>query len=63
MLPIETKLLPLDDINTLKPGFDGEYGWLSMQELNCIDPDCIRFEIIDDATFIDNSVFVLVNVC
>lgn len=52
--------LPLDAINDLDPPFCDGSGWLSIAELNLIDPNCCRFEIIDESIFIDGSVFVLV---
>jgi hypothetical protein len=42
------------------PAFNGIYGWLSIAELNVIDPEARRFDIVDDYTAEDGSVFVKV---
>jgi hypothetical protein len=55
-----TKPLELDEVDTLIPIFDGRNGWLRMTHLNYLDPNCIEFDIIDQVTFIDDTVFVLV---
>ena len=52
------KVLKILDINTLTPAFNGVTGWVSAAELILIDPDCDRFEIIDEAEFEDGSVFM-----
>lgn len=57
------EILQIEDVKTLIPGFDGEYGWISTQELNCIDPNCTRFKVLDEAMFIDNTMFVLITPC
>lgn len=54
------KLKELLDVTELVPAFDGDYGWLTMTELNLIDPNACRFEVLDESEFIDNTVFVLV---
>lgn len=51
-------VLKIDDINTLTPTFNGVMGWLSMTELNAIDPDALRFEIVDEVLFESGDVFV-----
>lgn len=50
--------LPLETIKTLFPAFCNGYGWLSIEELNLIDPNADRFVIVEMANFIDNSIFV-----
>jgi hypothetical protein len=57
------EILELYKIEELHPSFDGEYGWLSIAELNCIDPNCDRFEVVDQVAFVDGSVFILVSKC
>lgn len=50
--------LKITDIDILTPAFNGVMGWLSIVELNAIDPDALRFEIVDEVLFEDGSVFV-----
>lgn len=50
----------LADIIDLTPAFDGNRGWLSIIELNLIDPDALRFAIVESMDFEDGSVFVKV---
>ena len=57
---IDTKIYKLDEVNLLEPAFDGEYGWLTMVELNVIDPNATRFNALDLAEFEDRTTFVLV---
>lgn len=57
MIPLEPKKLEIDAIKDLKPAFCSGYGWLSLVELNLLDPNCDRFEIMEEVTFVDNSVF------
>lgn len=56
----DSKIRKLQDIADLTPPFANGYGWLSIAELNVIDPDAARFEIIDEAEFEDGSIFVLI---
>lgn len=56
-------VLKIEDINTLTPAFNGVMGWLSMPELNAIDPDALRFEIVDEVLFESGDVFVDVILC
>lgn len=51
---------PISKIAILKPAFDGYIGWLSMTELNLIDPLANRFEVICDMQFENGDLFVLV---
>jgi hypothetical protein len=60
MQPTPPKLLEFEKVNELAPAFDGDYGWMTMMELNVVDPNGYRFDIIEDATFEDGTVFVLV---
>lgn len=55
-----TKVYKLTEITELEPAFDGVSGWLSITELNVIDPNTTRFDIDDDVTFEDGSVWVKV---
>jgi hypothetical protein len=59
---VET-VLEVTDIDTLTPAFNGVMGWLSMPELNAIDPDALRFEIVDEVLFESGDVFVDVILC
>lgn len=55
--------LKIADIETLTPAFNGVMGWLSMPELNAIDPEALRFEIVDEVLFESGDVFVDVILC
>lgn len=55
-----SKLAALNKVSELVPAFDGGYGWLTMTELNLIDPSASRFEILDEIEFVDGTVFVLI---
>ena len=50
--------LQLIEVNKLTPAFNGFIGWISMTELNVIDPYGSRFEITKSADFIDGTTFV-----
>lgn len=56
----DTKVYKVPEVSLLDPAFDGEYGWLTMSELNVIDSNATRFNILDEAVFEDNTVFALV---
>ena len=49
---------PIDKIKDLTPPFNNGYGWLSMTELNLIDPSCDRFEAVDEMLFVSGEMFV-----
>lgn len=55
---MDENLSPLEKIKELTPPFSGGYGWLSLAELNLIDPTCERFEVVDEVVFIDRTSFV-----
>jgi hypothetical protein len=57
------QLRELDKIDELEPAFDGFYGWLTVTELNLLDPNCYRFDVIEEVEFIDGTTFVLVAKC
>jgi hypothetical protein len=51
---------PIAKIDILDPPFDGDIGWLSMTELNLLDPMAIRFNVICDMQFESGDLFVLI---
>jgi hypothetical protein len=53
-------LYPIAKIDILEPPFDGDIGWLSMTELNLLDPLASRFNIICDMQFESGDLFVLI---
>jgi hypothetical protein len=55
---ISNQLVPIDKIKDLAPAFNNGYGWLSMTELNLLDPNCERFEAIDEMFFVNGEMFV-----
>lgn len=57
---LDTKVYRVDEVNLLEPAFDGEYGWLTISELNIIDANATRFNVLDEAVFEDGTIFVLV---
>lgn len=52
--------VPIEEMKNLEPSFCSGYGWLSIAELNLIDPYCARFKIVEQATFVSGDVFVSV---
>lgn len=52
------RILKIAEIKNLDPPFNGVSGWLSMTELNLLDPEALRFEIINEVLFEDGSMFV-----
>jgi hypothetical protein len=50
----------LDKIKELEPAFSNGYGWLSLAELNLIDPYCDRFEVVEEIIFIDGTIYMSV---
>ena len=59
-MPTPPRLLDFERVKDLAPPFDGNHGWLSMVELNLIDPEANRFDIIESSEFVDGTVFVMV---
>jgi hypothetical protein len=53
-------IYPVEKIAILEPAFDGDTGWLSMTELNLIDPLASRFNILCDMQFESGDLFVLI---
>jgi hypothetical protein len=51
---------PIYKIAILEPPFDGDIGWLSMTELNLLDPFATRFNVICDMQFESGDLFVLI---
>jgi hypothetical protein len=60
---ISQEFAPLDKIKELVPAFCNGYGWLSLAELNLLDPYGERFQELDLITFEDGSIFVIVTPC
>lgn len=50
---------PIAKIDILEPPFDGNIGWLSMTELNLLDPMATKFDVICDMQFESGDLFVL----
>lgn len=54
----------MDEVAQLKPGWDGNYGWLTIAEADVIFPagatwDQLGFELLDEVTAVDGTIFVL----
>lgn len=58
---ITRERVPIDEIKKLEPAFYCGHGWLSIAELNLLDPYCKKFKILEQLTFVSGDVFV--NVC
>jgi hypothetical protein len=55
---ITRSFLKLEKIKELKPAFCNGYGWLSIAELNLIDPYANRFADIEIVTFESGDTFI-----
>lgn len=64
VIKIATSLEKLIDKGLdLSPTFNGRSGWLSIAELNAIDPEANRFDVREEFTCEDGTVFVLIQQC
>lgn len=57
------RIYKIPEVVELIPAFDGSRGWITAMELNFLDPNCNKYRVIEEATFEDDTVFMLVQKC
>lgn len=57
------RIYKIPEVTELIPAFDGSRGWISVMELNFLDPNCNKYRVIEEAVFEDGTIFMLVQKC